>query len=170
MKHRNAVVAALLAAGVGGFGCFPVQASPQNAVVVSGQVISHIEIRRGTADYERARQWVAESVVRSGKRVGSAANLDPSALGDVLYVDIVHHTKPQNSLSAADSPPLPAPPWVPGFSGYSIGDTAIVSTTSGGWTQTWSLELVQSTSGGLMWATTEYHATRVTGYPPKPGY
>jgi hypothetical protein len=146
----------------------PIQASAQDAMAVSGQIVRHMQIRRGTADYERARQWVAESVARSGKQVRSAASLDPSALGNVLYVDIVNHTRPRNGLPAAGSPPLPAPPWVPGFSGYSVGDTATVSTTNGGWSQTWSLELVRATSGGLMWPTTEYHAIRMTGYPPKP--
>lgn len=91
--------------------------------------------------------------------MGSASNLDADALGDVLYVDIVHHAR-STGLSPMSGPALPAPPWTPGFSGYSIGDTATVSTTSGGWTQTWSLELAMGTGGNLMWVTTAYRATR----------
>lgn len=116
-----------------------------------------MQVRRGSADYERARQWVQESVKRAGRRVGPASNLDADALGEVIQVDVVRHTR-ATGLGAMSGPSLPAPPWTPGFPGYSVGDTATVSTTSGGWTQTWSLELATGTGGNLMWVTTDYHA------------
>jgi hypothetical protein len=150
---------------------FPASASTptSSGIEISGQIVTHMQVRSGSADYERGRQWMQASVKRTGRRVGSVPNLDADALGDVIYVDILRHTR-STGLSAMSGPSLPAPPWTPGFSGYSVGDTATVSTTSGGWPRTWSLELAMGTGGNLMRVTTDYHATRVRVAQPPRGH
>jgi len=157
--NKNTVLVVLLALGTAGLPYGSANAQAHSETVVSGQLVTHLQLHRGTADFDHARQWVQESVKRAGRRVGLASNLSADALGDVLYVEIVHHTR-STGLSAMSGPPLPEPPWTPGSSGYSIGDTATVSTTSGRWTQTWSLELAIGMGGNLMWVTTAYSATK----------
>src|SRR5690242_19568347 len=122
---KTKMLVALLALGAAGLPCERVTAQTPSATMVSGQIVTHLQVHKGSADYERARQWVQESVKRAGPRVGSASNLDANALGEVIYVDIVHHTR-ATGLSAMSGPSLPAPPWTPGFSEYSIGDSATV--------------------------------------------
>lgn len=151
----------LLACGIAVTASEPVVAQEQaNATSTSsGQIVTHLKLRKGTADYEHARAWVRDAVRRSGTRFGTVANLERDALGDVLYVTITHNVD-DKLLSASSGPVLPSPPWTPGFSGYSVGDTVSITTTSGGWTQTWSLVLALSTSGTLVWNTMQYSATR----------
>lgn len=106
---KTKMLVALLALGAAGLPCERVTAQTPSATMVSGQIVTHLQVHRGSADYERARGWVQKSAKRAGPRVGSASNLDADALGEVIYVDIVHHTG-ATGLSAMSGPSLPALP------------------------------------------------------------
>ena len=143
--------------------------TPESSNVVSyGKVVNTFDIPRGSPEYDQIRAWLTEVITRTGDRVGSPANLSSDSLGASIHVQVVHQATSKGSVATMGTPIMPSPPWTPGTSGYRVGDSAIVSITNGGWTQTWSLSL-QSTGMGLMWLTNEYHATRdPVDQPPLP--
>ena len=137
-------------------------------VVAYGKVVNTFDIPRGSPEYDQIRAWLTEAIARTGDRVGSPANLSSDSLGASIHVQVVHQVTTKGSVTAMGAPIMPSPPWMPGTSGYRVGDSATVSITNGGWTQMWTLSL-QNTSMGLMWLTIEYHATRdPVDQPPLP--
>lgn len=145
-------------------------ASALQATATSGQIVTTYAVHAGSVDYTLIQRWVAGAVERSGSRVGSSANLSATALGDIFHVEVTRNIRaPSTNPAAMASPGLPMPPWTPG-GGYQVGDTATISITGGGWTQTWTLRYEQSgTPGQFVWITTDYHATRVNRNQPPIG-
>jgi chitodextrinase len=167
MKMRKAIFIGLACCGT--ITAANAWAAPASSNVVSyGKVVNTFDVPRGSPEYDQIRAWLTEAITRTGDRVGSPANLSSDSLGASIHVQVVHQVTTKGSVAAMGAPIMPPPPWTPGTSGYRVGDSAIVSITNGGWTQTWSLSL-QNTSMGLMWLTTEYHATRdPVDQPPLP--
>lgn len=167
MKMRKAIFIGLACCGT--ITAANAWVTPASSNVVSnGKVVNTFDVPRGSPEYDQIRAWLTEAITRTGDRVGSPANLSSDSLGASIHVQVVHQVTTKGSVAAMGARIMPPPPWTPGTSGYRVGDSAIVSITNGGWTQTWSLSL-QNTSIGLMWLTTEYHATRdPVDQPPLP--
>lgn len=132
---------------------------------VSGKVVTTYQIHADSSDYRQIQDWVANATARSGQKVGNSANLFQKSIGDTFLVKVTRNVSGSSPGAMAASSPWMPTPWIPG-GGYRIGDTATVSVTGGGWTQTWELRYEQ-TAQELVWVTIDYHATRVrVDHPP----
>lgn len=153
---------------LGAISAVNVSAQPNAPITVSsGQSVTNFDIPRGTQEYEQVRLWLADAVTRTGNRVGSPSNLDQANLGDALHVQVVHQSIAGRGVTTMVAPNIPPPPWTPGTNGYQVGDTATVGVTNDGWTQTWTLTLM-NTNIGFQWVATDYHATYDTKHRPVP--
>ncbi|KZC20391.1 hypothetical protein RHOFW104R3_25985 [Rhodanobacter denitrificans] len=119
---------------------------------VSSTTTTQLIVPRGNAEHQSIRDTLNRAMQKS--RLGNVGSLDPAALGDFDVVLVRHIRNMQQPMQA-----WPAPPW--GGMSCTPGDTASISTCSGGLQQTWELSCVGGSTGGL-WVTTAYKGQYVT--------
>lgn len=93
--------------------------------------------RTGAPEVHEIQRWLVEHAAYvKGAMVG-----DPGKLGDVQIVYTANLPDSQ-IMSPGDGPPVPLPPT------GSPGDEITITSSSGGWTQTWSYRWVSGTTFG----------------------
>lgn len=157
-KHLSVALATVLAVAAAPLWSGPVAAQ---AATISTGVVRSYQVNVGTAEYEQLRGWLSGAIARSGHNVGAQDNVDPANVGGTITIQVTHHNVAPTGVTPMD-PIMPAPPWTPGTTGYSNGDTAVVGSCGGGWSQTWNLTFTVGADGQGTWIVSSYSAIRKT--------
>lgn len=126
-----------------------ISAHAQEPKTYSLSLTSEATYRAASPEAREVQRWLMEhATFHKGVMIG-----EPDKLGDVRVVYQAKASSGFQPTAPGDGPPVPLPP------GGNLGDTITITSSSGGWTQTWSYVWVGNTAGGN-WSLIEYRFFR----------